>query len=37
MAAVLENLAQAKAFSGVDPVIWQQEVRQEREIPKRDD
>lgn len=37
MAAVLEKLAQANAFSGVDPVIWQQEVRQEREIPERDD
>jgi hypothetical protein len=35
MAAVLERLAQVQAFSGVDPLIWQREVRQERDLPGR--
>jgi hypothetical protein len=35
MASVLEKLAQANAFSGVDPVVWQQEIRRDRELPGR--
>jgi hypothetical protein len=35
MAAVLEKLAQARAFSGIEPLMWQREVRQERELPGR--
>jgi hypothetical protein len=37
MAAALEKLAQAKAFAGIDPVAWQQDVRQDRELPGRDE
>jgi hypothetical protein len=35
MAAVLEKLAQARAFSGVDPLVWQREIRRDRELPGR--
>lgn len=35
MAAVLEKLAQARVFSGIDPLVWQGEVRQDRELPGR--
>ena len=37
MAAVLEKLAQAQAFAGIDPVAWQQDIRQDRELPGRDE
>lgn len=35
MAAALEKLAQAQAFAGIDPVVWQEDVRQDRELPGR--
>jgi hypothetical protein len=35
MAAVLEKLAQARAFSEVDPLVWQREIRRDRELPGR--
>jgi len=35
MAAVLEKLAQAQAFAEIDPVGWQWDVRQERQLPGR--
>lgn len=35
MAAALEKLAQARAFAEIDPVVWQQDVRQDRELPGR--
>jgi hypothetical protein len=37
MAAALEKLAQAQAFAGTDPLLWQQDVRQDRELPGRDE
>jgi hypothetical protein len=37
MALVLEKLAQAQAFAGIDPVAWQRDVRQDRELPGRDE
>ncbi|MDF5718951.1 MAG: hypothetical protein PUP91_00370 [Rhizonema sp. PD37] len=37
MAAVLEKLAQAQAFTGIDPVAWQRDLRQDRELPGRDE
>ena len=37
MAVALEKLAQAQAFAGIDPVVWQQDVRQERELPGRNE
>jgi hypothetical protein len=37
MAAVLEKLAQAQAFAGIDPVAWQRDIRQDRELPGRDE
>lgn len=37
MAAALEKLAQAQAFVGIDPVAWQQDVRQDRELPGRNE
>jgi hypothetical protein len=33
MADALEKLAQARAFAEIDPVVWQQDVRQDRELP----
>jgi hypothetical protein len=35
MATVLEKLAQARAFSGIDPLEWQREIRRDRELPER--
>ena len=37
MAAALEKLAQTQAFAGIEPVGWQREVRQERELPGRNE
>jgi hypothetical protein len=37
MAEVLERLSKNRAFSDVDPVAWQREVREDRSIPRRDD
>jgi hypothetical protein len=37
MAEVLEKLAANRAFSNVDPVVWQRKVRQDRSIPGRDE
>lgn len=37
MAEALEKLAQAKAFAGIDPMAWQQDVRQDRELPGRNE
>jgi hypothetical protein len=37
MAAVLEKLALAQAFAGIDPVAWQRDVRQDRELPGRNE
>ncbi len=37
MAAVLEKLAQAQAFAGIDPVAWQRDMRQDRELPGRNE
>ena len=30
-----EKLAQAQAFAGIDPVAWQRDMRQDRELPGR--
>lgn len=35
MAAVLEKLAQVQAFAGIDPLVWQSEIRHDRELPGR--
>ncbi len=35
MAEILENLAATQALSNVDPVLWQQETRQDRSLPGR--
>lgn len=37
MAAVLEKLAQAQAFAGIDPVAWERDLRQDRQLPDRDE
>jgi hypothetical protein len=37
MAAALEKLSQVQAFAGIDPVVWQRDVRQDRELPDRDE
>lgn len=37
MAEVLEKLAASRAFSDIDPIGWQHEVRQDRSIPGRDE
>lgn len=37
MAVILEKLAQAQAFSGVDPLVWQRELRRDRELPGRNE
>lgn len=37
MAEVLEKLAANRAFSEVDPMVWQREVRYDRSIPGRDE
>jgi len=36
MAAALEKLAQASPFSNIDPIVWQQETRQDRSLPGRE-
>jgi hypothetical protein len=33
MAEILENLAAAQALNDLDPVVWQQEIRQDRSLP----
>ncbi|MEQ8995611.1 MAG: hypothetical protein RID53_03800 [Coleofasciculus sp. B1-GNL1-01] len=33
MAAVVEQLAQTQVFSGIDPLVWQRQSRQDRERP----
>ena len=35
MAEILEKLARSQAFAGIDPVAWQRDVRQDRELPGR--
>ncbi|MEA5625435.1 hypothetical protein [Nostoc sp. UHCC 0251] len=35
MAEILEKLAGSQALTDVDPVIWQQETRQDRSLPGR--
>lgn len=37
MAATLEKLAQAQAFSGIDPVVWLSDVRQNKQLPGRNE
>ena len=37
MAEVLEKLAANRAFSNVDPIVWQREVRHDRSILSRDE
>ena len=37
MAEVLEQLAQANAFMGIDdPATWEREIRHDRELPDRE-
>ena len=37
MAAALDRLAAARALDGIgDPLAWERETRQERELPDRD-
>lgn len=35
MAEILENLAATQTLSDIDPVLWQQETRQDRSLPGR--
>jgi hypothetical protein len=35
MAEILEKLAESRALTDLDPVIWQQETRQDRSLPGR--
>ena len=35
MVAALEKLAAANAFSSVDPIAWQRDIRQEQQLPLR--
>lgn len=35
MAEILEKLAVSQALTDIDPVIWQQEIRQDRSLPGR--
>lgn len=37
MATVLEKLAQVGAFSKIDPLTWQNEERQDRDLPGRNE
>jgi hypothetical protein len=37
MADVLEKIAQSQDFSGIDPIAWQRDMRQDRELPGRDE
>jgi hypothetical protein len=36
MAAALEKLAQRHIFKGIDPVAWQQEIRQDKPLHGRE-
>ncbi len=36
MAKALEKLAEIKAFANVEPKTWQQEIRQDRPLPNRE-
>jgi len=33
MAEILENLAATQVLNDLDPVVWQQEIRQDRSLP----
>jgi hypothetical protein len=35
MAEILANLAATKGLGDIDPVLWQQETRQDRSLPGR--
>jgi hypothetical protein len=35
MAEILENLAATQVLGNIDPVLWQQETRQDRSLPGR--
>ncbi|MGE5660306.1 MAG: hypothetical protein ACM37W_27260 [Actinomycetota bacterium] len=35
MAEILANLAATQPFGNLDPVLWQQETRQDRSLPGR--
>lgn len=35
MAEILEKLANTQVMADVDPVLWQQETRQDRSLPER--
>ncbi|MFM7450008.1 MAG: hypothetical protein ACKO24_15600 [Leptolyngbyaceae cyanobacterium] len=35
MAEILEKLAATQVLGGIDPVVWQQETRQDRSLPGR--
>lgn len=35
MSEILEQLATANAFEGIDPVVWQREMRCDRSFPGR--
>lgn len=37
MALALEKLALAQTLAGIDPVAWQRDVQQDRELPGRDE
>ncbi|MBN8562558.1 MAG: hypothetical protein J0L70_18655 [Leptolyngbya sp. UWPOB_LEPTO1] len=37
MAEVLERLSANRAFSGIDPIAWQHEIREDCSIPGRDE
>lgn len=36
MVKALEKLAEIKAFADVEPKTWEQEVRQDRPLPNRE-
>jgi hypothetical protein len=35
MAEILENLAATQTLNNIDPILWQQETRQDRPLPGR--
>lgn len=35
MAEILENLAATQVLGNIDPVLWEQETRQDRSLPGR--
>jgi hypothetical protein len=35
MAEILANLAASQVLGDIDPVLWQQEIRQDRSLPGR--